>query len=80
MKEALKKLNLNIVEMTDENAILDGGDVLFTGTASPPSDGSTPPVTFRSVVFSRTQKPFAVFFSLWLSVILDGLLSPSAPH
>lgn len=37
MKEALKKLNLNIVEMTDENAILDGGDVLFTGTASPPS-------------------------------------------
>ncbi|XP_003974417.2 N(G),N(G)-dimethylarginine dimethylaminohydrolase 1 [Takifugu rubripes] len=31
MKEALKKLNLNIVEMTDENAILDGGDVLFTG-------------------------------------------------
>lgn len=33
MKEALKKLNLNIVEMTDENAVLDGGDVLFTGTA-----------------------------------------------
>lgn len=33
MKEALEKLNLNIVEMTDENAILDGGDVLFTGTA-----------------------------------------------
>lgn len=33
MKEALKKLNLNIVEMIDENAILDGGDVLFTGTA-----------------------------------------------
>lgn len=31
MKEALKNLNLNIVEMTDENAILDGGDVLFTG-------------------------------------------------
>lgn len=33
MKEALKKLNLNMVEMTDENGILDGGDVLFTGTA-----------------------------------------------
>ncbi|XP_017276006.2 N(G),N(G)-dimethylarginine dimethylaminohydrolase 1 isoform X2 [Kryptolebias marmoratus] len=31
MKEALKDLNLNIVEMTDENATLDGGDVLFTG-------------------------------------------------
>lgn len=31
MKEALKKLDLNIVEMTDENATLDGGDVLFTG-------------------------------------------------
>lgn len=31
MREALKNLNLNIVEMTDENAILDGGDVLFTG-------------------------------------------------
>lgn len=31
MKKALKDLNLNIVEMTDENATLDGGDVLFTG-------------------------------------------------
>lgn len=31
MKDTLKKLDLNIVEMTDENAILDGGDVLFTG-------------------------------------------------
>ncbi|XP_037530470.1 N(G),N(G)-dimethylarginine dimethylaminohydrolase 1 [Nematolebias whitei] len=31
MQEALKGLNLNIVEMTDENATLDGGDVLFTG-------------------------------------------------
>ncbi|XP_026179244.1 N(G),N(G)-dimethylarginine dimethylaminohydrolase 1 isoform X1 [Mastacembelus armatus] len=31
MKGALKNLNLNIVEMTDENATLDGGDVLFTG-------------------------------------------------
>lgn len=31
MKEALKNLNLNIVEMTDESACLDGGDVLFTG-------------------------------------------------
>ncbi|XP_034066032.1 N(G),N(G)-dimethylarginine dimethylaminohydrolase 1 isoform X2 [Gymnodraco acuticeps] len=31
MKAALKELNLNIVEMTDENATLDGGDVLFTG-------------------------------------------------
>ncbi|KAK7889898.1 hypothetical protein WMY93_025458 [Mugilogobius chulae] len=31
MKDALKKLDLNIVEMTDENATLDGGDVLFTG-------------------------------------------------
>ncbi|XP_068600033.1 N(G),N(G)-dimethylarginine dimethylaminohydrolase 1 [Brachionichthys hirsutus] len=31
MKAALKDLNLNLVEMTDENATLDGGDVLFTG-------------------------------------------------
>uniref|UniRef100_A0A1A8EAF0 Dimethylarginine dimethylaminohydrolase 1 n=1 Tax=Nothobranchius kadleci TaxID=1051664 RepID=A0A1A8EAF0_NOTKA len=31
VKRALKDLNLNIVEMTDENATLDGGDVLFTG-------------------------------------------------
>ncbi|XP_019954079.2 N(G),N(G)-dimethylarginine dimethylaminohydrolase 1 isoform X1 [Paralichthys olivaceus] len=31
MSGALKDLNLNIVEMTDENATLDGGDVLFTG-------------------------------------------------
>lgn len=32
MKRALESLNLNIVEMTDEHATLDGGDVLFTGT------------------------------------------------
>ncbi|KAF6733424.1 N(G),N(G)-dimethylarginine dimethylaminohydrolase 1 [Oryzias melastigma] len=31
MKEALKDLKMNIVEITDENATLDGGDVLFTG-------------------------------------------------
>lgn len=31
MKEALKELDLNILEMTEENATLDGGDVLFTG-------------------------------------------------
>ncbi|XP_028588727.2 N(G),N(G)-dimethylarginine dimethylaminohydrolase 1 isoform X2 [Podarcis muralis] len=31
MKKALESLNLNIVEMTDEHATLDGGDVLFTG-------------------------------------------------
>uniref|UniRef100_A0ACB8F3H3 N(G),N(G)-dimethylarginine dimethylaminohydrolase 1 n=1 Tax=Sphaerodactylus townsendi TaxID=933632 RepID=A0ACB8F3H3_9SAUR len=31
MKRALESLNLNIVEMTDGNATLDGGDVLFTG-------------------------------------------------
>ncbi|KAF5923598.1 hypothetical protein HPG69_010993 [Diceros bicornis minor] len=31
VKEALEKLQLNIVEMKDENATLDGGDVLFTG-------------------------------------------------
>uniref|UniRef100_A0A7M4FFJ0 Dimethylarginine dimethylaminohydrolase 1 n=1 Tax=Crocodylus porosus TaxID=8502 RepID=A0A7M4FFJ0_CROPO len=31
MKIALESLNLNVVEMTDENATLDGGDVLFTG-------------------------------------------------
>lgn len=31
MKRALESLNLNIVEMTDEQATLDGGDVLFTG-------------------------------------------------
>lgn len=35
MKGALKDLNLNIVEMTDENATLDGGDVLFTGKLCP---------------------------------------------
>lgn len=32
MREALEKLQINIVEMKDENATLDGGDVLFTGT------------------------------------------------
>ncbi|XP_073731703.1 N(G),N(G)-dimethylarginine dimethylaminohydrolase 1-like isoform X2 [Misgurnus anguillicaudatus] len=31
MKRALTELDLNIVEMTDETATLDGGDVLFTG-------------------------------------------------
>ncbi|XP_060793753.1 N(G),N(G)-dimethylarginine dimethylaminohydrolase 1 isoform X2 [Neoarius graeffei] len=31
MKDALKELGLNIVEITDELATLDGGDVLFTG-------------------------------------------------
>ncbi|XP_056133930.1 N(G),N(G)-dimethylarginine dimethylaminohydrolase 1 isoform X1 [Lampris incognitus] len=31
MKCALKELDLNIMEMADENATLDGGDVLFTG-------------------------------------------------
>ncbi|XP_069497796.1 N(G),N(G)-dimethylarginine dimethylaminohydrolase 1 [Ambystoma mexicanum] len=31
MKKALRALHLNVVEMTDENATLDGGDVLFTG-------------------------------------------------
>jgi hypothetical protein len=35
MKEALEKLQLNIVEMKDENATLDGGDVLFTGMCAP---------------------------------------------
>lgn len=34
MKEALTELGLNIVEMSDESATLDGGDVLFTGTSS----------------------------------------------
>lgn len=34
MKNALTKLGLNIVEMKDESATLDGGDVLFTGTES----------------------------------------------
>uniref|UniRef100_A0A671S2S5 N(G),N(G)-dimethylarginine dimethylaminohydrolase 1-like n=1 Tax=Sinocyclocheilus anshuiensis TaxID=1608454 RepID=A0A671S2S5_9TELE len=31
VKAALTELGLNIVEMTDESATLDGGDVLFTG-------------------------------------------------
>ncbi|XP_022533009.2 N(G),N(G)-dimethylarginine dimethylaminohydrolase 1 [Astyanax mexicanus] len=31
LKTALANLDLNIVEMTDESATLDGGDVLFTG-------------------------------------------------
>ncbi|XP_030061355.1 N(G),N(G)-dimethylarginine dimethylaminohydrolase 1 [Microcaecilia unicolor] len=31
MKKALEHLQLNVVVMTDENATLDGGDVLFTG-------------------------------------------------
>ncbi|XP_038601498.1 N(G),N(G)-dimethylarginine dimethylaminohydrolase 1 [Tachyglossus aculeatus] len=31
MKTALENLQLNVVQMTDENATLDGGDVLFTG-------------------------------------------------
>lgn len=34
MKEALEALNMNVVEMTDENATLDGGDVLFTGRSA----------------------------------------------
>lgn len=31
MREALTKLRLNVVEMKDDDATLDGGDVLFTG-------------------------------------------------
>ncbi|CAO2610015.1 N(G),N(G)-dimethylarginine dimethylaminohydrolase 1 [Lemmus lemmus] len=31
MKEAMEKLQVNIVETKDKNATLDGGDVLFTG-------------------------------------------------
>uniref|UniRef100_A0AAY5L7T1 Dimethylargininase n=1 Tax=Esox lucius TaxID=8010 RepID=A0AAY5L7T1_ESOLU len=31
MRQALKELDLNIVDMSDQNATLDGGDVLFTG-------------------------------------------------
>ncbi|XP_038649547.1 N(G),N(G)-dimethylarginine dimethylaminohydrolase 1 [Scyliorhinus canicula] len=31
IKQVLKDLNLNVVEMTDEAATLDGGDILFTG-------------------------------------------------
>ncbi|KAL4656045.1 N(G),N(G)-dimethylarginine dimethylaminohydrolase 1 isoform X1 [Arapaima gigas] len=31
MRKALEELNLNIVDMEDESAMLDGGDVLFTG-------------------------------------------------
>nr|XP_046156200.1 N(G),N(G)-dimethylarginine dimethylaminohydrolase 1 isoform X1 [Oncorhynchus gorbuscha] len=31
MRQTLKELGLNIVDMSDENATLDGGDVLFTG-------------------------------------------------
>ncbi|XP_075471753.1 N(G),N(G)-dimethylarginine dimethylaminohydrolase 1 isoform X3 [Ascaphus truei] len=31
VKKALQDLQLNVVEMTDESATLDGGDVLFTG-------------------------------------------------
>ncbi|XP_067892690.1 N(G),N(G)-dimethylarginine dimethylaminohydrolase 1 [Heterodontus francisci] len=31
MKKVLEDLNLNVVEMTDEAATLDGGDILFTG-------------------------------------------------
>ncbi|XP_060686008.1 N(G),N(G)-dimethylarginine dimethylaminohydrolase 1 [Hemiscyllium ocellatum] len=31
VKQALQQLNFNIVEMKDETATLDGGDVLFTG-------------------------------------------------
>ncbi|KAM3915135.1 N(G),N(G)-dimethylarginine dimethylaminohydrolase 1 isoform 1-T1 [Leptodactylus fuscus] len=31
VKKALQDLQINVVEMTDENATLDGGDVLFTG-------------------------------------------------
>lgn len=51
MKEALKKLNLNIVEMTDENAVLDGGDVLFTGKTlfAPPLFAHSTPSSSQSV-------------------------------
>ncbi|CAJ0953916.1 unnamed protein product [Ranitomeya imitator] len=31
VKKALQDLQMNVVEMTDESATLDGGDVLFTG-------------------------------------------------
>ncbi|XP_029489086.1 N(G),N(G)-dimethylarginine dimethylaminohydrolase 1 [Oncorhynchus nerka] len=31
IRQTLKELGLNIVDMSDENATLDGGDVLFTG-------------------------------------------------
>lgn len=34
MKGALTELGLNIVEMNDESATMDGGDVLFTGADS----------------------------------------------
>lgn len=45
MKGALKDLNLNLVEMTDENATLDGGDVLFTGNPQ-----RVPPITVNTVI------------------------------
>ncbi|KAG5275637.1 hypothetical protein AALO_G00122900 [Alosa alosa] len=45
MKKVLSDLNLNIVEMTDESATLDGGDVLFTGREFFDYAVSTVPVT-----------------------------------
>lgn len=81
MKEALKKLNLNIVEMTDENAVLDGGDVLFTGTASPPFIRSTRPVSFCIAFYSRIKKNICslLFCSLALSNLRCFFFLPSAP-
>lgn len=35
VRKALQDLGLRIVEMGDENATLDGTDVLFTGEATP---------------------------------------------
>lgn len=37
VRKALQDLGLRIVEMADENATLDGTDVLFTGEAGCPS-------------------------------------------
>ncbi|TRZ03197.1 hypothetical protein DNTS_017062, partial [Danionella cerebrum] len=35
MRAAMSELGLKIVEMSDESATLDGGDVLFTGMYFP---------------------------------------------
>lgn len=40
VRKALQDLGLRIVEMGDENATLDGTDVLFTGEVGVPNPGA----------------------------------------
>lgn len=52
MKTALTGLGLDVLEMTDESATLDGGDVLFTGAHTHTHTGTN---TLSSRVSSYTH-------------------------